>query len=119
MTLTVKPAVTTIDGVDYEMELATIGFTSLGRQDHGVFTFLLDLNFGGSGQGAGNMFLGDPEYFGKAVQSVLDFFACDWEHIKGRRVFALKENHDAIVKGLVSEDRTRWMLFSDWRIRHG
>jgi hypothetical protein len=119
MTLTVKPAVTVIDGVEYEMELATIVSTSLGREDHGIFTFMLDLDYGGSGQGAGGYALNDPEIFGKAVQAIIDFFGSDWEHIKGRKVYALKEGHNGTVKGLVKSDQKAWVIFSDWRIRRG
>lgn len=119
MSITVKPAVTTIDGVDYQMYLATIGFTRLGREDHGIFTFMIDLDYGGSGQGAGNYSLNDHEIFGKAVQSTIDFFGGFWEQIQGHRVYALKEDYNGTVKGFVSEDQKRWMLFSDWRIRRG
>lgn len=117
--LTVKPAVTTIDGVEYEMELATIGFTRLGREDHGIFTFILDLDYGGSGQGAGNYALNDPEIFGKAVQGIIDFFGNSWENIKGRKVYALKEDHNGTVKGLVKSDQKSWIMFSDWKVRRG
>jgi len=36
---------------------ARIRSTMLGVEDHGVFTFMLDLDFGGSGQGAGGYVL--------------------------------------------------------------
>lgn len=117
--ITVKPATTNIDGVDYEMELATIGFTKLGREDHGIFTFVLDLDYGCGGQGAGGYALNDPETFGKAVQGIIDFFGSDWEHIKGRKVYALKEEHNGLVKGLVKSDQRAWIMFSDWRLRRG
>lgn len=119
MALATKPAVTTIDGVDYQMELATIGFTRLGRESHGIFTMLLDLDFGGSGQGSGQYNLNDPEVFGTAVQGMLDFFGGYWENIKGRKVYALKESRNDTVKGLVSSDLGRWIMFSDWRVRRG
>ena len=119
MTLIVKPAVTVIDGVDYEMELATIGFTKLGRGVHGFFTFVLDLDYGGSGQGAGGYALNDPEIFGQAVQGILDFFGGNWENIRGRKVYALKSDHNDTVKGLVKSDQKSWIMFSDWKVRRG
>lgn len=38
---------------EYELRNAKIRHTMLGIEDHGIFTFVLDLDYGGSGQGAG------------------------------------------------------------------
>ena len=114
MTITINPATAVVNGKDYYLELGTIGFTHLGREDHGIFTFLLDFTFGGSGQGAGQLSLNDPENFGIAVQGILDFFGCDWENLPGRRAFVLREERSDIIRGLMNEAQSKAIIFSDW-----
>jgi len=44
---------------DYKEQNARITKTMLGKEDHGIFTFMLHLNYGDGGQGAGGWALDD------------------------------------------------------------
>jgi len=110
----VKPATVECDGKEYEMHLATIGFTKLGKEDHGIFTWVIDLDFGSSGQSAGAYALNDPALFGNHIQQLCNFFGTGWENLKGKRVYALKEGYNGPVRGFMDEKQTKMVLFSDW-----
>jgi hypothetical protein len=110
----VKPATVECDGKDYEMHLGTITDTFLGKEDHGIFTWVLTLEFGGSVQGAGTHALNDPAYLGTHIQKLLTFFGCPWDQLKNKRVYALKESHHGLVRGFMDEKQTRMVFFEDW-----
>jgi hypothetical protein len=106
-----QPAVIPEINLDkYHKKIAKIAGTFLGREDHGIFTFSLELNYGYSSQGAGMYCLDGPsrlwayEAPGHAPQrerqgsvagmtmimAVLDACGVDsWEKLKGRTVYAL------------------------------
>ena len=111
--LRINPATINYNDVDYEIQLGTIDFTRLGREDHGIFTFLLDFKFGGSGQGAGTYNLNDPRYMGQLIQAVLDFFKCNWEDLTGKRAFVLRESHSGPIRGLMDEKQSKVLIFAD------
>lgn len=92
-----------------ESRIAKITDTFLGREDHGIFTTMLSLDYGGSSQGAGGYAL--DEYTKPVERRVgtaqgLDFIirtmdACgvdSWERIKGRTVIAIID--DGMVRGI-------------------
>lgn len=62
---------------------AIIKSTHLGREDHAIMTFMIHLDYGGSGQGFGGYVLGGP--FGiKAIERVLEITGVDrWEKLPG------------------------------------
>ena len=71
-----------------ETENATIEYTNLGREGHGIFTFQIGLKFNGAGQGFGGYALGDwerPSAFGvAAISKVLDVLEVgSWEKLPG------------------------------------
>ena len=114
MLLDIKPATLTHDGVEYTAELGTIKHTMLGKEDHGIFTFLLELDFGGHVQGAGTHGLNDPTNFGNFIQGILNFFGGNWEDLKGRRVFALREGGmHGLIRGLMDAEQTKVLIFSE------
>jgi hypothetical protein len=116
VSITVQPQKVTIGDHEYLAEVGRIGFTILGKEDHGIFTFMLDMSFGGSGQGAGMYCLNDPEQFGKAVQGVLNFFGGTWEEITGRSVFSLRKGENGPILGLMHLDYSRAIIFGDWEV---
>jgi len=113
MTIAIEPVKATIDGKSYFAELGHIENTMLGREDHGIFTYVFSMNFDGSGQGAGSYCLNDPETFGKHVQAVIDFFGGTWESIKGREVYVLRETQYGPILGFLKKDQSKFIIFSE------
>lgn len=85
--------------------------TFLGIEDHGIFTGVIDLDYGGSGQGAGTLALdymdsdsdkraeSTPGGVHRWVVGCLRAFGVDqWEKIPGRTVIAIIEG--GMVRGL-------------------
>lgn len=85
--------------------IAKIRATFLGIEDHGIFTSVLDLDYGGSGQGAGTLCLDyNDRELGQRVESVPGAVhrwvlgclrACgvdQWEKVVGRTVIAICED---------------------------
>lgn len=93
-----------INGETYFAELGTIENTFLGIEDHGIFTYMLDLNFAGSGQGFGHRTLVGTETI-KSILSVAG--ASQWEDLKKRRVYALREESYGLIAGILSEDQKK------------
>lgn len=50
------------DTTSYVEQIAKIRNVKLGWEDHGIFTCRLDLDYGGSGQGAGDYCLDEPRH---------------------------------------------------------
>jgi len=71
-----------------DIKNAVIENTFLGIEDHGIFTFSLMLDYGGSGQGAGMYCLGGEAAI-PLIKRILEI--CDtnqWEHIEGKMIRA-------------------------------
>lgn len=93
-------------------EIAKVGRTTLGYEDHGIFTCMLHLNFGSSGQGAAGYSLDEPrhdadaKYIGRfGTAFVMEWViramkACgvrEWDEVKGRTVLCLRDEQSRIV----------------------
>lgn len=93
----------------YTEQIAKIERASLGWEDHGIFTCMLDLNYGGSGQGTGGYALDEPRRDGEGqhigrfgTAFGMEFIirvmrACgvqDWSKVTGRTVLAIRESDD-------------------------
>src|SRR5262249_57170702 len=81
-------------------EIAKIKSTFLGYEDHGILTAFVQLEYGGSGQGAGGYAFdewdGEKRIFGSEgmefVAGVLRACGVDsWEKLPGRPVFAIRD----------------------------
>lgn len=71
---------------DMKVVNAKIESTMLGIEDHGIFTFMIHLDYGGSGQGFGGYALGG-EYTDKLIRRVLKVVGVEkWEDLKGKYV---------------------------------
>lgn len=69
-----------------EIQNAKITDTMLGYEDHGIFTCMLYLDYGGSCQGFGGYQLG-KEYTDKHIQGIMKAVGVDkWEKLKGQMV---------------------------------
>ena len=81
--------------------LARIESTQLGPEDHGIFTAMIHLDYGESGQGVGGYDLRCGRSCYRFVEGVLQACNVDsWEKVKGCTVLALIE--DQMVCGLKS-----------------
>lgn len=71
-----------------EYRNARITRTMLGFEDHGILTYMLHLDYGGAGPGAGGICLGNrheaPPIFGEHVAGILKTLEVDeWEQLPG------------------------------------
>lgn len=110
-------------------QIAKIRSVSLGREDHGIFTCMVQLDYGGSGQGAGGYSLDAPRHDeeGKFTGRTGTAYGMDWiirlmdacgvddfAEIKGRTVLAIREEgfHGRVLglKPLPTERGTPFMF---------
>lgn len=76
---------------DDEVLLGRIKKTTLGFEDHGIFTFNLDIEFGGTGQGFGGTCLGGP-YTDYYIRRILGAVGADsWEDLPGKVVWCRRK----------------------------
>ena len=97
-------------------ELGRIETTMLGTEDHGIFTFMITLDFGGTGQGFGGYALDTPTGRGlrfkgrhgtafgmEAIMQLLDAAGVEsWEDLKGKEVWAYRDRDGlgGMIKGI-------------------
>ncbi len=98
---------------------AKITSTMLGTEDHGIFTFSLMLDYGGSGQAFGMYSLDAPlhengEFMGRfgtadGMQKIMDLLKClkieKWENLVGQHIRADSEHKSVRRIGHLLEDR--------------
>lgn len=75
-------------------EVGRIKSTSLGiDEDHGIFTFWLNMDYGGSGQGVGGYNLTQTAH--KFVPAILKAVGVSaWEQLAGKTIFVLFAEDD-------------------------
>ena len=97
-------------------ELGIIRSTQLGIEDHGIMTFFLHFDFGGTCQGFGGYTLDDrPEKrevgshrrgtaFGcEVIRRILEAVGVDnWEELVGNEMWVIREDdkHNAMIRGI-------------------
>lgn len=87
-----------------EIKNAVIEKTMLGYEDHGIFTYMITLNYGGSGQGFGGICLGG-EYTDKSIQGLLKALKLEkWESLVGTHVRVKASNCKVFEIGHFMED---------------
>ena len=90
-----------------ERELGKITNTMLGKEDHGIFTFVLYFDFGDSGQGFGTYRLdkynkkkeeAEGSAFGlEAIMRVLEAVGVDtWEELPGNEMWVIRDESKMI-----------------------
>ena len=102
------------NGETYELVPAFIERTTLGFEDHGVFTGVLHLDYGSSRQGAGMMILDSRESdedstrrgtaFGLDwIIRVIQVVGVDaWEELRGKQIYAMKSERYGYVEGIAN-----------------
>ena len=116
-----------------EIKNAKISSTMLGWEDHGIFTFSIGMDYGGSGQGFGQFTLDEPikkngEFMGRvgtaagmdAIMKVLKVVGVEkWEALKGQVVRVDGDFSQIYRIGNVLEDK--WFdieeHFKSWGIK--
>ena len=92
---------------------AKIESTHLGFEDHGIMTFWITLNYGGSHQGFGGYALDNPQdgkrvptvLVGHAVQRILKVVGVSkWEDLKGKYVRVKRTEVGATAIGNILEN---------------
>ena len=109
-----------------ETKNARIESTMLGREDHGIATFMLDLDYGGVGQGAGGYALDEPQKdsTGKFIKRVgtacgmdlilrvLDVLEVEtWEKLPG--TFCRVKSEHAKVHAIGHPLKDKWLDFAE------
>ena len=99
-----------------EIKNAKIESTMLGFEDHGIFTYCLQLDYGGSGQGFGTYMLdakdpADPKtvphnYGIRHIRQILGVVGVEkWEDLPGKYI-RVEAEHDGIRRiGNILEDK--------------
>lgn len=93
-------------GVEYQAEVGRIKRTHLGFEDHGIFSWNLDFEFDGSGQGTGHRFAyieDDPEVAHGAMRKIKMIVEMlgPWEELPGTSVYVLRGEYAGPILGLV------------------
>jgi len=94
-------------------EIAKITSTHLGFEDHGIFTAMLHVTYGGAGQGVGGYAIAGMA--GEFITSLLRACGVDrWEKLVGRTVYVLSDGRRRVVgvENLPTEPGGRF-LFAD------
>jgi hypothetical protein len=107
--------------------IAKIRKATLGWEDHGIFTCMLDLDYGAIGQGAGGYALDEPvhvdgEFVGRVgtaygmnwiIRLMRAVGVNDWSELQGRTVLAVIENRRVVgIKPLPTENGEAFMFSS-------
>jgi hypothetical protein len=106
-----------------ETKNALITGTSLGFEDHGIFTFSIHLDYGGSGQTAGGYCLDSyDKQLEKRVGSPLGIDLISeilkvvevstWEQLKGKHIRVVASDSNVISIGNLLKDK--WITFEEF-----
>lgn len=111
-----------------DIKNATITSTVLGTEDHGILTFYLHLDYGGSGQSAGGYSLDNPlkDGNGKFIKRIGTAYGMQlivaimetvgvvkWEDLKGQHIRVEAEHNGVLAIGNFLKDN--WLRFSDFK----
>lgn len=103
---------------EYKAELGQISRFDIGLEDHGIFGFNIDFDFGGSHQGTGWYNL-QNSVGGPFLKELLNFFTVnDFTRLKGKYVFALRDASDhnyGYIRGLrrTPQEGGKELIFMD------
>lgn len=109
---------------EFEKVIAKIESTHLGYEDHGIFSLNVSFDFGHSAQGTGHYSVCSSESDQpddavgiRLVRAIVD--ACgvsQWEQLKGRTVYVLKEEGwSGMVRGIepLPTEKGKRVIFKD------
>lgn len=118
----------THEGVTYEAQVMTIKRTTLGWEDHGIFTAVLHCESPGSGQGIGTYCLDETGGMGKPrkgtaygldhIMRIIETVGVrNWEDLTNKRILVLRtpeENRSGWgASGIADIDGQRVFIFKD------
>ena len=87
-----------------EIKNARITGTMLGYEDHGIFTCMIDLDYGGGCQGFGGYTLGG-DYTNKFIEGIFKALKVrKWEELKGQLIRVKADNSKVYEIGHLLED---------------
>ena len=109
-----------------EIKNAKITGTMLGIEDHGIMTFMLHLDYGGSGQGAGGYCLDTPIKLGDTfikrvgtaagmslIMEIMEIVGVEkWEDLQGKHIRAKSDFTGIEAIGHFLEDK--WLNFKQF-----
>jgi len=106
---------------------AKIGYTTLGVEDHGIMTFMIGMEWDGSGQGMGGYALDSwskeqDKRVGHAdsimmIRDIIETVGVDsWEKLKGQYVRIVRESDSwsARIIGIGHIVEDKWCFLSDY-----
>lgn len=107
--------------MEIETKNARITSTFLGVEDHGIPTFTLFLDYGGTSQGAGDYSLGggDPRVWGSCelLFRIMEVVGVDsWEALKGQHIRAKADRGKVYAIGNFLKDD--WLDFEQFFLEH-
>lgn len=89
-----------------EIKNAKITGTMLGYEDHGILTCMIDLDYGGSGQGFGGYQLSDGHDLHRHITQILKTVGVEkWEDLKGKYVRVVAEHSKVHRIGNLLEEK--------------
>lgn len=116
--------IVTINNKKYEIHLAKINKTYLGIEDHGIFSFNIDFEWGSGGQGTGFLGLNTWDENKRLISHPASNILLEkilkivgvyyWEELKGRSVYLIKETGwGGFIKGLRSLFSEDYVIFEE------
>lgn len=110
--LEVQPAMVSIGGVKYFMELGTVTSFDIGFEDHGIFAWNVGFDFGSGVQGTGWRGFGNGPDNARPIKEVLTVLGLGRVALaKGARVYALRQERYGPIQGLMNLDQDKYLLF--------
>ena len=108
-----------------EIRNAKITYTKLGREDHGIFTFMIGIEFGGCGCGVGGYALDSYDrqtkkriYFASSMElisEILDVVGVDnWEDLKGSYIRIVDTGWGGTVNKIGNLMEEKWLDFNEF-----
>jgi len=109
-------------------QICKITSTHLGFEDHGIFTAMITVDYGGCSQSIGGFVMGVPDA-PHTTPRAADFIvgllkACGvdkWEQLKGRTIFAIFDGDEMPLNTMplgienLPTERGERFLFKDWQ----
>jgi len=117
------------NGVAYQAQIASVGYTTLGTEDHGIFTAEIGFTWPGGGQGIPARGLASekwPDSNGYGIEhlwSIIRTVGCgSWEELKGSSCLILRTSYFGLIEGIADLNAERVLIFAEhhdaWEAAH-
>jgi hypothetical protein len=113
------------NGETYFGVIGTVVDMFLGFEDHGIFSWNLDIDYGnGNGQGTGHRALGGNKKFGhRSDYSMITHYVIlhllhvagvnQWEELRGKQLLFIKKEKYGLIVGISSLNGSRSFFFEE------